>query len=185
MQRLNFLRKAVWILFSGLVISLLTVAGFLAAPAGVLYADDSSHLPRAAPTKPGENLDQLLHNWYLREQVWLSAQQNHLDRANQLATKLQTYITHQQGQGKDTASLQAALTTFQQQVRTAQAAHDTAASTLSTHTGFDANGQVTDTGQAHQTIASARQSMYDAHLDLKQAVVDLHNAFRHWREANK
>jgi hypothetical protein len=185
MKRLNFLRKAVWILFSGLVICLLTAASFLVAPAGVLYAGDNAPRPRAAPTQRGENLDQLLHNWYLREQVWLSAQQNHLDRANQLATKLQTYITKQQGQGKDTASLQAALTTFQQQVGTAQSAHDTAASTLSTHAGFDANGQVTDTSQARQTIVSARQSMYDAHLDLKQAVVDLHNAFRQWREANK
>jgi hypothetical protein len=123
-------------------------------------------------------------NRLAREQEWLKLQQTRLDGTAQIVEKTQAYITEQKSKGKDTAALEAALATFQQQVATAQTSHKTAADLLSAHAGFDASGKVTDSEQAHQTLTGAHQSLSDAHKVLQQAGLDLRKAIRAYRDAN-
>ena len=68
------------------------------------------------------------------------------------------------------SALQAALSTFQTQIATAQSSHNTTASVLGNHAGFDANGKVTNPDQARQTLLDGRQSLRDAHGVIRQAV---------------
>jgi hypothetical protein len=168
-------------------VSLLSITGIVAAlvmalaaaPAGIAYADAAT-----PPAKLSQARDNRLERWYQREQDWLTQQQDNLNKANTIVTKVQAFIAAQEANGKDVTALQTALAAFQQQIANAQAAHSTAASILSAHAGFDANGHVTDATQAHQTLMNGRQSLRDAHLMIKQAVLDLHRAIRDWRQAN-
>jgi hypothetical protein len=124
-------------------------------------------------------------NRLAREQEWLALQQTRLDGTAQIVAKTQVYIANQKSKGKDTASLEAALATFQQQIATAQASHKTAADILSAHAGFNASGKVTDPVQAHQTLTGAHQSLSDAHQILQQAGQDLRKAIKTYRDANE
>ena len=168
-------------LISGLSIVALAFTAFAAAPAGVAFADTPTPTP-----KPGQAARTArLEKEYQREQEWLTRQQANLTKANVLVTKVQNFINVQNAAGKDTTALQQALAVFQQQLITAQAAHHTAATILSNHAGFDANGKVTDAAQARQTLLDARQSLRDARRTLMQGTRDLHRAIKEYRAANK
>lgn len=121
---------------------------------------------------------QLAPNRLAREQELLAKQQIRLDSTDQYVEKAQTLIATLKAQGKDTDSLETALATFQQQVATAQASHNTAAAILNTHAGFDSAGQVSDPEQARQTLTSAQQALRDAHKTLQQAGQDAREADR-------
>ncbi len=165
----------------GLSVGGLVLAGAIAAvPTTALAAP-------ATPPAQGQlrqARDARLEQAYRREQEWLNTQQTNLGRMTSVAGKVQQFITTQQGKGKDVTALQAALTTFNSQIASAQAAHTTAANVLSAHAGFDASGKVTDAAQARQTLLDARQSLRDAHNVMRQAVLDLHRAVRTWRQEN-
>ena len=175
------LSSKIWFsLASGLAALALAVAGVLTAPAATAYADDPTPTPR-----PGQQArDDRLKNWYQREQNWLNVQTRHLAKANEAAGKVQDWINDLKSEGKDTGALEAALATFQSQIATAQASHDTAASLLGAHAGFDDSGNVTDADQARQTLVTARQSLNDAHDILRQAREDLHKAVQDFRKTH-
>src|SRR5512143_3250120 len=159
----------------------LVLAGIVALPSGTAFAQSAT-----PPAKPGQQArDERLERWYQREQTWLNQQQQNLDRTSNIVTRVQQHIADQQAKGKDVTALQAALSTFQSQIATAQSSHATAATILNTHAGFDVNGKVTDPNQARQTLLDGRQALHDAHLILRQAIVDLHRAVREWRQANR
>jgi len=126
----------------------------------------------------------LLAKDYQREQKWLAVQTDHLARTTNSVTRVQDLITKAQGDGKDTTSLENALATYQSQVARAQGSHDTAATILSTHTGFDAAGAVTDQNAALITVRDAGQSLRDAQGVLFQASLDLRLAILEWRQNN-
>ncbi len=167
---------------AGLCVSGLVLAGIIAAaPTHAAYAAPATP---PAPVQTEQTRNARLEKVYQREQQWLNTQQDNLNKMNNIADKVQQFITAQQGKGRDVTALQAALATFKSQIATAQASHATAAGVLSTHLGFDVNGKVTDTVQARQTLLDARQSLRDAHAVMRQAVYDLHRALRTWRQAN-
>lgn len=136
------------------------------------------HAPPARPTPDYTGLK----NAYQREQTWLSQQNDHLSKANGVVATVQAFIAKEQGLGLDTSALAAALTTYQTQLGVAQSSHNTAAGILSSHAGFDGNGNVTDAGLARQTVTSARQSLLDAHNTLVQASKDLRAALDLFRD---
>lgn len=168
--------------FGGLALCALLLAGLFLAPAAPAYA--GTETPPARPTPDGAKLDARLVKVYAREQGRLQIQADNLDKANAAAEKGQTLIDALKAKGKDTTALETALATAKAQVAAAQTAHDTAASVLSAHAGFDADGKVTDREQAQQTVKSASEALLDAHLTLKQAQLDLRVAIRNWRKAN-
>ncbi len=126
----------------------------------------------------------LLEKAYARENDWLKQQGNNLAKTGPAVTRVQGLIDQAKGQGKDTSSLEAALATYKSQIATAQASHDTAQKILVAHTGFDANGKVTDNASARETVQDARQSLNDVRLALVQSTQDLQAAVRQWRNAN-
>ncbi len=132
-----------------------------------------------------KDVDAWLKKDYQVEQNWLAKQQDNLNKTVAVVTNVQNLITKANGQGKDTTALVNALATFQSQIATSQSSHNTAGSILSTHNGFDANGNVIDRDAARLTVNSARQSLSDAHVLLWQAANDLHHAIKEWRENNK
>jgi phage host-nuclease inhibitor protein Gam len=126
-----------------------------------------------------------LQKAYQNEQKWLSTQQSNLGKANDMVTKVQDLISKGQGKGLDTSDLSSALSIFQGQLSTSQAADTTAANLLSAHNGFDGSGNVTDQASAAQTVKDANQALKTASDTLKQASQDLGTAVKAWEEANK
>lgn len=155
---------------SGALLAAALAAGLALAPA---YAA----APAAAAERPAPTLEDL----YQREQNWLTVQTTSLTTANSIAVNVQAWIDTLKSIGKDTTDLEAALVTFNSAVATAQTSHDAAANTLAAHTGFDANGAVTDRTQAAATLRSAYDSLQAAHLTLVGAVANLRLAVRTWR----
>ena len=176
------LRSNLFKAIGSLSVAGMVLAGVITAPASTALAQPAT--PPAGQSRLAKARDERLERWYQREQAWLSLQQVHLNTMNEVANKVQQFITTQQSKGKDVSALQAALDTFKSQIASAQSAHNTAASVLSAHQGFGADGQVVDADQARQTLIDARQSLRDAHRIMLQAAHDLRTAFREWREAN-
>jgi hypothetical protein len=171
-------------LIIGLAIMALVVTTLAFSPVSTVYAASGT---TPTPGAPGSNpqVDQNLANQFKREQNFLTVQQTHMDKAKLIVPKLQDLINKAKQNGKDVSSLESALATFNTQIASAQAPHDTAAGILSTHTGFDDNGKVTDRQAARQTVLNARQSLLEAHLDIVQAVANLRLAIVSWRLANQ
>ncbi len=160
----------------------------LALVSAPVFAQAPSPTPSAPQTSPADKAaqrDQRLENALSRENKWLGVQANNLQRMGQIAGKAQALIDQAKAKGIDVSALQAALNTFNSQVANAKSNHDTASGILSTHSGFDANGKVTDASVARETILDARQSLEDAHLTMRQAAVDLRGAIRTFRSAHK
>ena len=129
--------------------------------------------------------DQNLQKDYQNEQKWLTTQQGNLAKTSDVVTKVQDLISKAQGKGLDTSALSTALATFQSEIATATASDTTGAGILSTHSGFDGSGNVTDQSAANQTVKDAHQSLSDARTTLIQASTDLRNAIDQWRKVNQ
>lgn len=167
------------------VFTVLAVSGtaLLASPAVPAFAAEGTPTPQA-PARDKDRAERL-EKLFQREQDWLDKQAQNLDRAHELAGRVQTRIDALKEQGKDTSALETALATFNSGIVDAQASHDAAAGILDAHVGFSANGKVTDMTQALDTVKGARQALRDCRQTLRQAVKDLLQAVRDYREANQ
>src|SRR5271157_3069422 len=143
-----------------------------------------SGLQSAVKALRGTLQGQDLQKVYQNEQKMLGTQQTNLGKAGDLVTKIQDLITKANAKGLDTSALASALTTFQSQLSKAQSSNGTAANLLSTHSGFDGNGNVTDPAAASQTVKGTAQALKDCHTTLSQATKDLQAAIKSWRDTN-
>ncbi|HTX80038.1 MAG TPA: hypothetical protein VMC62_10230 [Longilinea sp.] len=121
---------------------------------------------------------------YNRLNDWLNVQTTNLGRLNDAATKLQDYITKAKANGEDTSSLEAVLADLNAQIPQSQSYHDQATSTLSTHAGFDSNGNVTDATTAHQTLETARQQLNNSKNINVALGLELQNAIQSWKSSH-
>ena len=167
--------------------SVITIAGLtiLSGTPALVQAAPMS-LPTSATISSARPLTerQLLQREYVHEQKWLAGQQRAIDMENTLGGKTQTWIDALKAKGKDTATLDQAMTVFNAQMVSAQSIHNTAATILSTHAGFGVNGFVTNFVLARVTVRDARQALENARRIRLQARNDLVRAIAQWRHAN-
>jgi len=175
MKQLSTGMKILWGIIGGLTIWAMVMVGGGSMPASVAYA---------ATPQPQKNYLGLEYG-LKREQLRLTGQQDRLDLARQGAADAQSLIDELSAQGKDTTKIQTALNTFNTQLEAAQAAHDEAKQILDAKAGFDANGKVTDPGQARETLQSARKALEQARQILQQAAKEFRQAMREFRQANR
>ena len=165
---------------AGLAAGLILAVVAVALPGAFAYAAPAGAPSNAPLAQNGIRLENLLK----REQIILSNQQERLNLSNQVVTAAQTWISRLQGQGKDVMALQNALTAFQAGLAQAQTSFTTAQNTLNAHSGFDANGKVTDRAQALQTVTEAGRAERQFHLTITQATITFRQAVRQYRQAN-
>jgi hypothetical protein len=132
----------------------------------------------------GQNAPQDLEQVYQKAQTWLDTQTTNLEKANAAIDRIQALITDAQDQGQDTSALESALSTYESQLSDSEDSTSTASTLLSTHAGFDDDGNVTDQAAAAETVRDANLALTDASNLLSQAVRDLQNALHAWRTAN-
>jgi hypothetical protein len=162
-------------------------AGLSLAPSLALAQTPTTTSPSTTPAAPANGVAHkaALEKAFARENTASTTQATNLQKIDTVATNAQTLITKAQAKGWNVSALQAALDTFNKQIANAQSLHNTAAGILAAHTGFDANGKVTDVAGAAQTVKDAHQSLVDARSVIHQSVVDLRSAIRAFRNAHK
>ncbi len=173
----TFRSKLILVSAASLAVLLFVVLGFTTAVP--TFAQSPTPTPRGIDIGADARARE-----FKAEQTWSNIQQEQLNRATQLATDVQNFINEQNTNGKNTTTLVTALATFNTQLTNAKKFHTTAANLISAHAGFDANGNVTNTPQAGQTIDSVRQPLLDAHRTLRQALRDLEQVVHAFRLAN-
>ncbi len=179
-------------MFIGLSKFLFSSAAALVAAAGLVFSASpavqavqaagpaqETPPPPARPAASPERLERLYQN----ELKALDAQAAHLERTDEIIARAQAKIDELAAKGLDISALQEALGDYQDAVADAQGYHDKAASILSAHAGFDANGKVTDAAQARVTVQEAGRALRDARQNLRPALHRLLRALREtWRD---
>jgi predicted nucleic acid-binding Zn-ribbon protein len=175
--------------FRSLLVKFTAGASALAILAGLFLANPTPAFaqapsPTPTPNTPAPataNRNDALKQAYQAEQTRLSTQETNLGKADSAVTRIQDLITKAKAKNVDTTALETALTAFQSQLASAKTAHATAGNILATHAGFTADGSVTDTAMARQTVQTARQSLVDCANLFGQALRDLRAAASAWR----
>lgn len=157
------------------ILSVLLAAGMLAGSLAFLPA--SNALAQGT-------IDGALTNAYNFEQTWLSKQQTAMDKAAQASAKVQNLINKASAGGLDVTALQSAVSAFNSSMSSVTAEHQNAVSALSSHTGFDAGGNVVDRQAARETVITARRALGNAHMTMTQATWALRDAIKAWKNAN-
>ena len=178
---------------AGVVTIAIAAVGIFAMPSAT-YAQGTN--PPTTPTAPGKSEDrgkpdkekakEALAKGFEKqyERVVKNAKEfkAHLDKANDLAKKAQEFIAERKSKGIDTAAAEAALTAFTAQLKEAQSSYDEAKKILDAHSGFDANGKVTDREAAKQTLLDASKALREGQKTLTKAVRDVQKAIKDIRK---
>jgi hypothetical protein len=182
--------------FPGRIRSVIVVgfAALLLATLGVGVSQPSDAL--AAPPVPKAKAETVIYKGghdkgghahmgklLVREQDVLKLEAASLAKANAVVGTTQGYIKDQSD--RDTSKLQAALDVFKLDIAAAQGKYDAAKSRLDSHSGFDADGNVTDAALARETLRLVGQDERRCHQLIKQGSVRLRAALKEYRAENK
>lgn len=166
------------VLFTRTVLIAMVVALALAS----LPLVSASAMGASEPTPPpkGELTNERL------EEIW--AKQLHayekMGQTEEFIGKIQQLIDRVAQNGKDVSTLQAALDAFKKAVDDAKPLYESAQSIIDSHTGFDANGKVTDTEQAKETVRAMGEKLKEIKDAMGGTGNALRDAIRAFREAN-
>ena len=167
------------ILIAGTILSL----GFMSFPALNAYAAGLND--QTTPPTPSQGTFPRLQTAWSGVQKIYQKQGDLLTKAAGQVTKVQDLIAKANSKGYDTSAVQAALTAFESALKAAQTIHDGGASIISTHAGFDVNGNVLDLTQAKATVQSLRQVNQNTRAAMDGTGKALIAAIKALREAHK
>lgn len=168
--------------------NVLLAAMALALVAAALPWTNVFAAPAADPTTPpadGEKSNTRLESLWTREQNAVERMGKVIDRSDTMTEKVQTWIDKARENGKDVTALQAALDAYKQAIQEAGPMYEQAQSIVSEHAGFDANGKVTDRGQAIQTLKELETQIKDLFEQVGMPGKALREAIKAFREAHK
>lgn len=179
----RFERRLSRVLSAGLALAVLAGATMAAAPLPAYAADEAPPTPQAPDA--GARSGATLEHFFEREQTAVGIQADHLNKAGEIAGKVQDWIDKLADQGREVTELTAALASYKSSLGTAQSAHEKASGILATHAGFDGDGKVTDMQAAKETVRSGGEALRECRRTLMQAARDLRQATRAWRRAHR
>jgi len=175
----------VWFKKTWLVVTI-TALGFAFMPLASAYAitpPDPMATPITTPIPTQRGTDRLVRVW-AAEQTIYNKLGTFLNNVDQRITQGQDLINKAKAKGKDTSALQTALDTFSAAVKQAQPIYQSTQGIVSSHLGFDANGQVTDQAQALTTVQDLGEKFKEIHQLLHDPRTALYEAIRAFRQAH-
>jgi len=107
-----------------------------------------------------------------------------MGKTDDFVAKVQKLLERASANGKDVSGMQSALDEFVTAVEDAKPIYESAQSIIDSHTGFDANGKVTDPKQAKEKIKALREKMQEIKTAMKGTGEALREAIKDFREAN-
>src|SRR3972149_5660612 len=138
------------------------------------------------PTLPprGEISNQRLEQVWARQLRFYERIGNGFERADRFTDKVQQLIDHAQENGKDVAAVQAALDAFEAALKDAHPMYESVEGIINSHQGFDADGKVTDTEKAKETVRAMGEKLKDIRAAMNGTGRALLEALRAFREVN-
>jgi DNA repair exonuclease SbcCD ATPase subunit len=136
------------------------------------------------PPKAEPSAEQLEKVWAHQVKVYEKLGKIFEDTDAQFA-KAQELIDRATANGKDASAVQAALNAFKAAVEKSRPMYDTLKMSIRTHSGFDANGRVTDATKAKATVQEVRTTLKELKTSLNGTGKALREAVKAFREANK
>ena len=125
------------------------------------------------------------------ERVWLRQQTRHdrlgvmFDHVQQRIDRAQQMIDQAKANGKDVAAVQAALDAFSNAIQQARPVYESMQGIISSHQGFDENGNVTDATLAAGTVKNMQEKFQSIRDALSGTAKALREAVREFRQANQ
>ena len=107
-----------------------------------------------------------------------------MGKADEFAAKVQQLIDRASAKGKDVSAVQAALDAFNAALKDAKPIYESAKGIINSHQGFDANGKVTDSAQAKETVKALHEKMQAIKTAMNGTGKALHEAIKVFRAAN-
>ena len=167
-------------LISRVVLAVLVASLAIAAiPVTSAYAADET-----PPTK-GELTDEKIEEIWARQLQAYERMGKAYEDTDAHIARFQSMIDKAAANGKDVTSLQAALDAYETALLASEPAYEELGQVFRTHSGFDANGKVTDSEKAKATIKEARQGMKAIKDSMGGTFKALREAIKAFREANK
>ena len=160
-----------------ILVAMIAAMGLASLPFVSVFAAGSSD-PSTPPH--GEMTDERL------EQIW--AKQLHayekIGKTEDAIGKLQGLIDRLEEHGKDASEVQAALDAFADAVEDAKPIYESGQAIIDSHAGFDADGKVTDSEQAKETVRAMGEKMKEIKDAMGGTGKALRDALHAFREAN-
>jgi hypothetical protein len=167
-------------LISRVVLAVLVASLAIAAiPVTRAYAADET------PPAKGELTDEKIEEIWARQQQAYERMGKAFEDTDAHIARFQSMIDKAAANGKDVTSLQAALNAYETALLASEPAYEELGQVFRTHSGFDANGKVTDSEKAKVTIKEARQGMKAIKDSMGGTFKALREAIKAFREANK
>ena len=133
------------------------------------------------PTPPaGEVSNEKLEQAWARQ---LKAYER-MGKTDEFVAKAQQLIDRAGAKGKDVSAVQAALDAFVDATKDAKPVYESAKGIINSHQGFDANGKVTDTARAKETVRAMHAKLQEVRTAMDGTGKALHQAIKAFREAN-
>lgn len=167
-------------LLAALIVGLIA----LAFPFNTVSAQAPNPPSKTPDAKVEKSSNPQLERLFKAEIRQVKEQAQNFKRAAAFTAGVEKLIAKAKENGKDTAALEAAVAQFKTKAAEAKKLHETAAATLKTHAGFDDKGKVTDPALAKTTLKTAGDALRDARKVAAEALKDLREASKAWREAN-
>lgn len=132
---------------------------------------------------PGDEIDARLEECYNNAQEWYDIQDSNLALAADILDRAADIVEQLKEHDFDTSQIEALLAEANGLLPHAQADHDTAASILNTHAGFE-GGQVVDRWAAWETCRTAANSLDGARrtlLEIRSIGLEIRQILISWR----
>ncbi len=166
-----------------LLASAVVALGLGAVPIANVFALGPS--APVTPMPPAQQSTSRLERIWSRQQAIYSRLGAFFNNSDQILSKAQDLINKAKANGKDTSALQPAFDTFSQAVKQAEPIYQSAGEILSSHQGFDANGNVVDQTQAIATVKDFASQLKNIRQLLQDPRKALREAIREFRAANR
>jgi len=163
-------------------------AAVLAVTLALIPASSVAAAGPQDPTTPARNLPDdpgRLGRIWAREKAAYHRQDVRLARTDDFIARIQVLIDKADQKGWDTSVIQVALNAFSSVIPAAQAAHNPGAAIIASHSGFDAEGKVTDRTTAIETVKALHQVLKNTYTAMDGTGHALREAFRDFRSAHR
>ena len=170
--------------FKKTILAALIVALVVAAlPLTNAYASGLTE-PSDPPAETTRLSDERLERIWARMQRVYEHMGNRLERADAMVDRIQELIDRLEENGKDVAALQAALDSFEDALKEAHPIYESAKGIINSHQGFDADGQVTDSEKALETVKDLGAKLKEIREIVGEPGNALREAIKAFRDAN-
>lgn len=166
------------------LIALVAALSFAALPVTSAYAS-SLNIPTDPPTDKIQISDERIEKIWARLQKAYERQGQRFDRADEITGKIQGLIDKMEENGKDVAALQAALDAFDAALKEVHPIYESAKGIINSHKGFDADGKVTDSEQAVETVKELGAKMKEMREIVGGPGKALREAIKAYRDAHR